>query len=134
MDRNRRIENSPTLLLEQQRLNREVTVLTGVFTTLKQQLETTKIEEVKESEYVIILDKPEVPLLRSKPQRTKMVIMSGVFGILLGIFAGIISFVPYVGAFLGGGLTLILGFSQFGFSPQLIFISSGLAPSISAII
>ena len=46
------------------------------------------------------------------------------FGILLGIFAGIISFVPYVGAFLGGGLTLILGFSQFGFSPQLIFISS----------
>ena len=46
------------------------------------------------------------------------------FGILLGIFAGIISFVPYVGAFLGGGLTLILGFSQFGFSTQLIFISS----------
>ena len=46
------------------------------------------------------------------------------FGILLGIFAGIISFIPYVGAFLGGGLTLILGFSQFGFSPQLIFISS----------
>ena len=48
MDRNRRIENSPALQLEQQRLGREVTVLTGVFTTLKQQLETTKIEEVKE--------------------------------------------------------------------------------------
>ena len=45
MDRNRRIENSPSLQLEQQRLGREVTVLTGVFTTLKQQLETTKIEE-----------------------------------------------------------------------------------------
>jgi len=50
MDRNRRIENSPALQLEQQRLGREVTVLTGVFTTLKQQLETTKIEEVKESD------------------------------------------------------------------------------------
>ncbi len=46
------------------------------------------------------------------------------FGILLGIFAGIISFVPYLGSFVGGGLTLILGFSQFGISPQLIFISS----------
>ena len=42
-DSNRRIENSPTLQLEQQRLAREVSVLTGVFTTLKQQLETTKI-------------------------------------------------------------------------------------------
>ena len=39
MDTNRRIENSPALLLEQQRLQREVTVLIGVFTTLKQQLE-----------------------------------------------------------------------------------------------
>ena len=37
MDRNRRIENSPSLQLEQQRLSREVTVLIGVFTTLKQQ-------------------------------------------------------------------------------------------------
>ena len=45
------------------------------------------------------------------------------FGILLGIFAGIISFVPYLGSFIGGGLTLILGFSQFGISPQLIFIT-----------
>ena len=44
------------------------------------------------------------------------------FGILLGIFAGIISFVPYLGSFIGGGLTLILGFSQFGISNQLIFV------------
>ena len=45
------------------------------------------------------------------------------FGILLGIFAGLISFVPYLGSFIGGGLTLILGFSQFGISPHLIFIT-----------
>lgn len=44
------------------------------------------------------------------------------FGILLGIFAGLISFIPYVGAFLGGGFTLILGFSQFGFSNELLFL------------
>ncbi len=44
------------------------------------------------------------------------------FGILLGIISGIISFVPYLGSFIGGGLTLILGFSQFGISPQLIFV------------
>ena len=37
------------------------------------------------------------------------------FGILLGVFAGIISFI-------GGGVTLILGLAQFGVSPELIFI------------
>ena len=45
------------------------------------------------------------------------------FGILLGIFAGIISFIPYLGSFIGGGLTLILGFSQFGISLHLMFIA-----------
>ena len=76
MDRNRRIENSPSLQLEQQRLGREVTVLTGVFTTLKQQLETTKIEEVKESDYVVVLDPPEVPLI-PQPNKVLMVILTG---------------------------------------------------------
>ena len=60
--RNRRIENSPSLLLEQQRLTRETAVLTGVFTTLKQQLENAKIDEVKESEHLIIIEDPEIPL------------------------------------------------------------------------
>ena len=44
------------------------------------------------------------------------------FGILLGLFAGLISFIPYVGAFLGGGLALILGLSQFGLSNELLFL------------
>ena len=88
-DRNRRIENSASLLLEQQRISREVAVLTSVFTTLKQQLETTKIEEVKDSEYVIVLDPPEVPIHRSNPKKRKSVILAGIIGLGLGI---IISF------------------------------------------
>ena len=85
MDRNRRIENSPALQLEQQRLGREVTVLTGVFTTLKQQLETTKIEEVKESDYVVVLDQPEIPLQKSAPNKKLMVLLSGFLGIGFGM-------------------------------------------------
>ena len=81
--RNRRIENSPSLQLEQQRLTREVAVLTGVFTTLKQQLETIKIEEVKESDYVIVIDPPETPLFYTKPKKRNMVIMAGFIGIFL---------------------------------------------------
>jgi len=89
MARNRRIENSPALQLAQQRLGREVTVLIGVFTTLKQQLETTKIEEVKESDYVIVLDLPEIPIKSSNQNKKSDVILSGVIGIFLGV---IISF------------------------------------------
>ena len=85
MGRNRRIENSPALQLQQQRLGREVTVLTGVFTTLKQQYETTKIEEVKESNYVIILDAPEPPLTKSGPNRKRTVILAGILGIGFGM-------------------------------------------------
>ncbi len=84
-DRNRRIENSPALQLEQERLYREVSVLTGVFTTLKQQLETTKIEEVKESDYVVILDPPEIPLSKSKPNEKLLIILSGLSGLGIGI-------------------------------------------------
>jgi len=80
-DRNRRIENSPSLQLEVQRLVREVTVLTGVFTTLKQQLETSKIEELRESDYVVILDKPEIPIRKSGPNKKLLVIMSGFLGL-----------------------------------------------------
>ncbi len=46
-------------------------VLIGVFTALKQQLETAKIEEVKESDYVIILDTPYIPLYPDKPKRSE---------------------------------------------------------------
>ena len=88
--RNRRIDNSALLKLEQERLSREVTVLIGVFTTLKQQLETTKIEEVKDSDYVVILDQPEIPLKRSKPNKRLQVILSGILGIGLGLFLALI--------------------------------------------
>jgi Uncharacterized protein involved in exopolysaccharide biosynthesis len=84
-DSNRRIQNSPSLLLEQQRLSREAAVLTGVFTTLKQELENAKIEEVKESNYVIILDPPEIPILRIKPKRKVIVLSAGILGFNLRI-------------------------------------------------
>ena len=76
--------------MEQERLAREVSVPAGVFTTLKQQLETTKIEEVKESDYVVVLDPPEAPLKRSGPNRRKMVIFAGFLGIGLGIAIGLV--------------------------------------------
>ena len=56
-----------------------------MFTTLKQQLEKAKIEEVKESNYVIVQDPPEIPLTRSSPKKKKSVILSTFIGFMLGI-------------------------------------------------
>ena len=89
-ERNRSIFESPQLQLEQERLSRDVAVLIGVFTTLKQQLETAKIEEVKESDYVIILDTPYIPLYPDKPKKKRMVILAGILGIGLGMILAFI--------------------------------------------
>ena len=89
-DRNRQIGQSPALLLEQQRLTRETSVLTGVFTTLKQQLEMTKIEEVKESTLIQVLDPPIAPFHRDSPNRRLSVLLS----LILGFgFAVVVAFV-----------------------------------------
>tara|TARA_B100000427_G_scaffold327656_1_gene338896 strand:- start:893 stop:1960 length:1068 start_codon:yes stop_codon:yes gene_type:complete len=84
-DRNRRMENSPGLLLQRQRLDREVIVLTGVFTTLKQQLETVKIESVKESDYVVVIDPPEMPLGPKNRGDKLLFLFVGLFGLGLAI-------------------------------------------------
>jgi uncharacterized protein involved in exopolysaccharide biosynthesis len=76
--------------LEQQRLTRETSVLTGVFTTLKQQLEMTKIEEVKESTLIQVLDPPIAPFHRDSPNRRLSVLLS----LILGFgFAVVVAFV-----------------------------------------
>lgn len=84
-ERNRSIFESPQLQLEQERLGRDVAVLIGVFTTLKQQLETAKINEVNESDYFIVLDEPERSIYKTGPNRRLMVIIAGFIGIGLGI-------------------------------------------------
>ncbi len=90
MARNRRIENSPLLQLQQNRLSREVTVLIGVFTTLKQQYETTKIEEYRDADYIIILDAPEIPTSKLDPRIKIRILFAIIFGIGIGLVIALI--------------------------------------------
>ena len=87
---NRRIENSPNLLLIQERLGREVTVLNGVFTTLIQQLEMSKIEELKEVNFVLVVDPPEVPLQKSFPNKKKIVMFSLFFSLGFSVLVSLL--------------------------------------------
>ena len=79
-ERNRQVQYSPALLLEEERLTTEMDVKKEIFSTLKQQFELVKIEEVEEGATVQILDKPVSPYEKSSPKIF--------FSIFLSIFIG----------------------------------------------
>ena len=84
-ENNKRIENSPELQLEQGRLIREVRIQEEVFITLKKELETVKIEEVKNLPSVRILDAAVPPYKKSGPLRRRAMMVAVVLSIGLGI-------------------------------------------------
>lgn len=84
-ERNRNVDNSPALLLEQERLERDVQIQTGIFLTLKQQLELARIEEVQKSSFVQILDYPSLPIRVSNPIKSSIYFIGGILGLFIGI-------------------------------------------------
>ena len=77
--------SSPSLKLEEERLSRNVEVQKGIFLTLKQQLELSKIEEVQEASVVQILDKPMNPIYPINKNIFRAIIIGFTIGLLLGV-------------------------------------------------
>jgi len=92
-EKNRQVQYSPSLLLEEERLTTEMDVKKEIFSTLKQQFELAKIEEVEEGATVQILDKPVAPYEQSSPK------------IFLSIFLSI---------FIGFGLSIVIAYVMDG--------------------
>ena len=67
---NRSISNSPELSLELNRLTRNNFVIEQMYILLKEQLETTKIDEIENTTPLIIIDKPQIPFRKSSPSTT----------------------------------------------------------------
>jgi len=88
-EQNRQI-SSPALQLDLDRLTRGVEIQKGIYLTLKQQQELAKIEEVQEASIVQILDRPQVPLAPSNKNLKLALLLSGIFGLGLGILLGFI--------------------------------------------
>jgi uncharacterized protein involved in exopolysaccharide biosynthesis len=83
-DKNRDIDNSPELLLQQSRLTRDLRIKEEMFLTVTKEYEISKIEEIKDSPQIDMVDPPDVPLFRSVPQRKKIVLFFCLIGFLLG--------------------------------------------------
>ncbi|HEY7637570.1 MAG TPA: Wzz/FepE/Etk N-terminal domain-containing protein [Gemmatimonadales bacterium] len=84
LQRNRDIRNSPDLTFQADRLQREVTMQQQVFTTLAQAYEQAKIEEVRDTPVITVVERPEAPV---RPDRRGL-IGKGLLGLLLGLVIG----------------------------------------------
>jgi len=84
-ENNRRVSDSPQLLLEQERFIREVQINSTLYTELKRQYELAKIEEIKNIPIVNIMDSGRPAAKKEKPKRSIIVLTSfflSLFGVM----------------------------------------------------
>jgi tyrosine-protein kinase Etk/Wzc len=86
LQRNRDFRNSPVLVFEQDRLAREVAMKQQLYTTLAQAVEQAKIDEVRDTPVITIIERPEVPV---RPD-SRGLIKKGVVAILVGGIIGVL--------------------------------------------
>ncbi len=84
-EKNRRIIDSPQLLIEQGRLERALQINSTVFIELKKQIEIAKIEEIKNIPIINILDAARVPVQKSSPYRQSIVIIAFSLSLVVAI-------------------------------------------------
>jgi len=86
--------SSPQLMLEQGRLQRQVTIKQEVYLTLQKEKEMAQIDLVKETPVINILDEAVEPQQRSEPKRKLIVIIGGFLGGFLSLL-GVIGYLVY---------------------------------------
>jgi uncharacterized protein involved in exopolysaccharide biosynthesis len=84
LQRNRDYTNSPALTFQVERLQREVAMRQEVFTTLAQAYEQAKIEEVRDTPVITVVQVPELPV---RPD-SRWLVLKALLGLLLGFMVG----------------------------------------------
>ncbi len=87
-EKNRRVMDSPQLILEQERLAREVQVKGTIDLELRKQAEIAKIDEIKQITTINVLDEGREPVKKERPKRGT----NALIGFLLA-FAGTSCFI-----------------------------------------
>ena len=91
-ERNRGYEDSPELFMMYSRLNRDVELKKEVFLTLQQQLELARIEEVRQSPILHILDLAVPASQKSSPNRIFFMIIFGLIGFICSYLRAILKY------------------------------------------
>ena len=83
-EKNRNINSSPELLLEQTRLMRQVEVQSQTYITLLTQFELVTVEENEDSPIIEVFDPPFVPIKRLSPILLNFLVIYTIIGTFLG--------------------------------------------------
>lgn len=86
LEDNRRFENSPRLVFEHDRLRRRVELQQQVYTSLASRFEEAKIDEVRDTPVITVVDGAERPA-RPDPRR---LVLKGVIGLMAGGLLGVV--------------------------------------------
>jgi uncharacterized protein involved in exopolysaccharide biosynthesis len=85
LQRNRDYRNSPQLMFQQERLTRDVAMQQGLFANLAQSFEQAKIEEVRDTPVITIVDPPERPAQPDPRGLLKRAILAMLLGGIVGL-------------------------------------------------
>lgn len=84
LQRNRDYQNSPQLLFQFERLEREVSLRQQLYTVLAESFERAKIDEVRDTPVITVVERPELP---ARPDRRGL-IKWGLVALILGFIGG----------------------------------------------
>tara|TARA_Y100000590_G_C15748301_1_gene1023089 strand:+ start:1673 stop:2659 length:987 start_codon:yes stop_codon:yes gene_type:complete len=87
LNENKSLNDSPKLLQEYNRIRRDVTVQETAYLLLKKELESAKIDEIKNSLKLFIIQKPEKSAVKSYPSRIMLALsVSSLFIFVLFLY------------------------------------------------
>ena len=84
-ERNRSIENSPNLKLQEGRIIRQVTLRQELVSILQRQLEDARLSEIRQTPLLTVVQHPLPPGKPSWPKKRVMAILGFLLGLLLGL-------------------------------------------------
>jgi len=84
-ENNTQLNASPTLRMQEARLQRDVNVLEGVYVTLQQEYERARIDASLDYAPVRILDRANVPIKKYSPRPVLNLLLSLAIGLFLGL-------------------------------------------------
>jgi tyrosine-protein kinase Etk/Wzc len=80
------VNDTPDLGLQLARLTRDLKIQETIFELLKQQYEQAKLQELKDTPTIQILDRAEAPHIKSRPKRVTLSILAGFSCFILTLF------------------------------------------------
>lgn len=86
-NRNWDMTTDPEILKMCARLQRDIEMKSSTFLILQEQLEIAKLDAQKDVPIVRILDTPSLAALKSAPHRLRIILLSGIIGFVLALFA-----------------------------------------------